>query len=105
MEVIMETNQEFKQYQKASDRVKELKGFYEHLANYLLFNTGFLLVNLYFSPNQLWFFWPLLGWGIGLFFHGVKVFNFFPFINKDWEERKIKQFIEEEKNKNTTNQN
>jgi hypothetical protein len=31
----------------------------------------------------------------------MKVFNFFPFFNKEWEERKIKKFMEEEKsNKN-----
>jgi hypothetical protein len=39
------------------------------------------------------------GWGLGLFFHAVKVFNWFPFFGKSWEEKKMQQFIEEEKNK------
>ena len=47
------------------------------------------------SPQYLWFFWPLLGWGIGVVFHGIKVFNYMPFIGKDWEERKIKEFMDE----------
>jgi hypothetical protein len=42
----------------------------------------------------------MLGWGIGLLFHAMRVFNWFPFLNKEWEERKIKQFMEEDKNKN-----
>jgi hypothetical protein len=41
----------------------------------------------------------MLGWGIGVFFHASKVFNFFPFLGKDWEEKKIKEFIEEEQKK------
>jgi hypothetical protein len=27
----------------------------------------------------------------------MSVYNLFPFFNKEWEEKKIKQFIEEEK--------
>jgi hypothetical protein len=44
----------------------------------------------------------MLGWGIGVFFHGLKVFNYMPFFGKDWEEKKIKEFMEkEEQSKNT----
>jgi hypothetical protein len=42
----------------------------------------------------------MLGWGIGLFFHAMKVFNWFPFFNKEWEEKKIKQYMEQEKKSN-----
>jgi hypothetical protein len=35
----------------------------------------------------------LLGWGIGSDFHGLKVFNFMPFLGQDWEEQKIKEFM------------
>ena len=48
-------------------------------------------------------FWSLLGWGIGLFIHAALVFKFLTFIGKDWEERKIKEFMEEEKSKNKYN--
>ena len=40
------------------------------------FNVIIITVNLIYSPNELWFVWTTLGWGIGLFFHAVKVFNF-----------------------------
>jgi hypothetical protein len=26
-------------------------------------------------------------------FHGLKVFNFMPFLGQDWEEQKIKEFM------------
>lgn len=101
MELIMETNPEFERYKKASKKVEELKGFYGHLITFVLVNAAIMGINLYFSPKYLWFFWVVFGWGIGLFFHAMKIFNFFPFMNKDWEEKKIKQFMEEEKRKNT----
>ena len=87
---------------KAQKRVEEIKGFYGNLIAYIVVNIGLLVLNLMTSPNHLWFYWPLLWWGIGVFFHGMKVFNFMPFFSKDWEEKKIKEFMEkEEQSKNT----
>lgn len=101
MELIMETNNDFERYQKARKQVQELKGFYSHLLTYVVIMTIIIYINLTYTPEVLWFFWTLFGWGIGLFFHAMRVFSFFPFFNKDWEEKKIKQFMEEEKsNKN-----
>lgn len=95
----METNQEFENYQKAAKQVQEIKGFYSHLLSYILVMLVLIGINIKFSPNHVWFFWPLMGWGLGLFFHGVKVFNWFPFLGKDWEQKKLQQFMDEEKNK------
>ena len=96
MELIMETNTDFERYQKAKKQVQEVKGFYSHLAGYIVVMIVIVYINLKYTPEILWFIWSMLGWGIGLFFHAMKVFNFFPFFNKDWENRKIKQFMEEE---------
>ena len=97
----METNNDFERYQKAKKQVQELKGFYSHLLSYVIVMIVIIYINLKYTPEVLWFIWTLLGWGIGIFFHAMRVFNFFPFFNKDWEKNKIKQFMEEEKaNKN-----
>ena len=45
-------------------------------------------------------FWPLFWWGIGLAFHAMKVFNYMPFLGANWEEKKINELMENEKNKN-----
>ena len=101
MEIIMETNNDFERYQKAKKQVQELKGFYSHFLSYVIVMIVIIYINLKYTPAVLWFIWTLLGWGIGIFFHAMRVFNFFPFFNKDWEKNKIKQFMEEEKsNKN-----
>ena len=89
--------QEEERYFKAKKRVEEIKGFYGNLIAYIVVNIGLMVINLLTSPKYLWFFWPMLGWGIGVFFHGMKVFNFMPFLGKDWEEQKIKEFMDKEK--------
>jgi hypothetical protein len=94
--------QEEERYYEAKKRVEEIKGFYGNLMSYIVVNIGLLILNLVTSPKYLWFFWPMLGWGIGVLFHGMKVFNFMPFLGKDWEEQKIKQFMDIEKSKKET---
>ncbi len=94
----METNyNEEERYYQAKKRVEEIKGFYGNLAAYILVNIFLIILNLATSPKYLWFFWPMLGWGIGLLFHGMKAFNYTPFLGKDWEERKLKEFMDQEK--------
>lgn len=93
----MEANNEFERYQRAKKQVEEIKGFYGHLISFILVMAVLLFINLRYTPQYLWFFWPLLGWGIGLLFHGMKVFNYTPFLGKNWEERKLKEFMDQEK--------
>ncbi len=84
-------------YTMAKERVEKLKEFYGHVASYVGVMIILVVINLLTSPEHLWFFWPMLGWGIGLFFHAMKVYDKNPFFGKEWEERKMKQFMEEEK--------
>ncbi|SEA45393.1 2TM domain-containing protein [Flavobacterium gillisiae] len=89
--------QDEERYFKAKKKVEQIKGFYGNLMSYVVVNLGLLVLNLVTSPNHLWFYWPMLGWGIGVIIHGMKVFNYMPFIGKDWEEQKIKEFMEKER--------
>jgi hypothetical protein len=43
--------------------------FYIHAAVYVLVNIFLLVINLMVVPGFLWFFFPLVGWGIGLTMH------------------------------------
>ena len=80
-------------YEKAAKRVKDLKSFYGNLTAYILVNSFLLIINLMNTPEHLWFYWPMLGWGIGLCAHAVSTFG----VGKDWEEKKIKQLMDEDK--------
>ncbi len=63
-------------YERARKKVEAKMGFYIHLAVYVGVNLLLIIINLTSSPQTLWFKWPLFGWGIGLFFHGLSVFVF-----------------------------
>ena len=56
------------------DRLFHDRGFQIHLAAYVAVNLLLIVVNLLTTPTVLWFFWPLLGWGIGILAHGAAVY-------------------------------
>ena len=72
---------------QARERIKELKGFYGHLASYVTVNVFLIGLNLLTGPDYLWFFFALFGWGIGLAIHAVQVF----WTGGDWEARKLEE--------------
>jgi hypothetical protein len=49
-------------------------GLYIHATVYAAVNVLLLTINLSAAPGQLWFQWPLLGWGIGLLAHAAAAF-------------------------------
>ena len=85
-------------------RLKKIKGFYTHL-------IVFILVNIYViikktqnidEGETIWHAFKLaFFWGIGLIFHGLKTFDLIPFFGKDWEERKVKEMMDKEKNQDS----
>ncbi|WP_185965310.1 2TM domain-containing protein [Flavobacterium franklandianum] len=103
----MENNyQNEERYYKARKRVEEIKGFHGHLIAFTVVNAGVFVINILTSPNYLWFdywfYWQLLIWAIGVVFHGMIVFNYMPFLGKDWENQKISEFMEKEKQSKNT---
>jgi hypothetical protein len=99
---IMETQMKYNEntaYLRAKDRVEKLKGFYGNLISYCVVIPVLIIVNLNTSKFQ-WFWFPMLGWGMGLTFHALETFGY----GKSWEERKIQEILEkEDKQKNTWN--
>ena len=94
----MENSKESK-YIRAKERVEELKKFYSHLTTYVLVISGLAGLNYWTNGfSYMWFLWAAFGWGIGIISHAVGTFNLNPFFGKNWEERKIKQFMDKERN-------
>jgi len=84
-------------YEKAKERVKELKGFYSNLVSYITINVILIIINLVTSPESLWFYWVTIFWGIGILIHASKIFIIKgKFLGEDWEEKKIKEIMEKE---------
>ena len=59
--------------QVAANRLYHDVGFKIHLLVYLSVNALLIVINLVTTPNKYWFFWPLLGWGVGLAGHAFGV--------------------------------
>lgn len=73
-------------------RVKALRAFYTHLTIYALVNFVLMLIDIA-TPGGPWFFWPLLGWGLGLAMHAAQTFERLPWFTRDWEQRKVRELL------------
>ncbi|HXX35933.1 MAG TPA: 2TM domain-containing protein [Thermodesulfobacteriota bacterium] len=80
-------------YQRARKRVEAKIGFYIHLAVYIGVNILLIIINLLTSPQYLWFIWPVIGWGVGIFLHGTATFIFSGRKFKEVRDRMIEKEI------------
>lgn len=98
----MENYKEEERYIRAKKKVEKIKGFYIHLTVYVLVNLfilGMKFYHDYLDGDNFWewnSFSTVLFWGIGLTIHGISVFGFDTLFGKNWEERKLREFIDEE---------
>ncbi len=90
-------------YRRARKRVKEVRDFYGHLIVYLVVNAIFVVVDVadgnsgdtsFLGLN--WAFFPLIGWGAFVAGHGLSVF-FGKRMGARWEERKMREYLEQER--------
>ena len=93
-------------YERVKKRIKEEKGFYSHLVTYLIINIALQLLysgvfgDTYDLNGMPWWarYTTPTFWGLSLLIHWLYVFKGIRSIRflKKWEDRKIKQFMEEE---------
>ncbi|AGC78455.1 2TM domain-containing protein [Nonlabens dokdonensis] len=90
-------NKASEKYKKAARRVEEIKAFYHHLIVFTIINLSILAFVLLFEGDLMFFFIvSVLGWGIGLASHAIRVFEINPFTNKEWEKRKIQEILDQD---------
>jgi len=65
--------QRSEQHQRRAFNNSRRQGFSAHLLSFVAVNSFLILLNLFTSPSYFWAIFPLLGWGLGLFFHGRSV--------------------------------
>ncbi|SIR41328.1 2TM domain-containing protein [Maribacter ulvicola] len=86
-------------YKKAKQRVEEIKEFYGKVASAVVTIILVAALNYYLNEwEYAWFLWVVFGLSMSLFFKANKIFNLNPFMNRDWEERKIQEFLQQEEN-------
>ena len=78
-----QSRREMRQERRAMRTPEErMQGFYVHLIVFVCLNVGLAILNYRRNPENLWFQWVLMGWGIGIAFHAVRVFT----MNRDSHE-------------------
>lgn len=89
-------------------RIEKLSKFYKHLAVYLIVNTFLSALFIFGDMNdgdtfsqafynyhnyKIWFYW-----GIGIAFQVLNTFGISLLFNKEWEQRKVQQYLDEQNN-------
>lgn len=77
-------------YEKAEATLRAEQGrtsFFVHAAVYVLVNIMLIIINLMFVSLFLWFFFPLIGWGIGLTMHYLFAIQFVRSETESWQAR------------------
>ncbi len=80
---------------RAQKRVEEKKGFYTHFGIYGACALFFFLLNVLTGGwhGAWWFFYPVLGWGLGVAVHYISIFGLpgTNISNLEWEDRQIEK--------------
>jgi hypothetical protein len=95
-----------KQLIRAKQRIEEIKKFYKHAVAYVLINLflafvwnftfkifGDFVISNQFDGDNFTYLPIWLIWGVFLAAHAIKTFGFPNAFGKDWEDRKIKEFM------------
>jgi sensor histidine kinase YesM len=83
-------------YIRARKQVDKIKELYHNLAAYLIVIPLLAYVNYRTYWEFKWFFFPMLGWGVGILFHFLDAFGYNWFLGKNWEEKKIRELMNQD---------
>jgi transcriptional regulator with XRE-family HTH domain len=75
----------------AFNQVRKLKGFYIHLAQYVLVVALLAVINALTTPNRWWVQWVIMGWGVGVFFHWLQISERFSLFGSKWEKEQVEK--------------
>lgn len=83
-------------YLSAKKQVKDLKDFYFNLLTYCFIMPILIFINYRTFWDFKWFLFPMFGWGLGICINAFTIFGY----GKTWEDRKIYELMEKDKQKN-----
>ena len=91
---------------RARERVLALRKFYTGLATYMIINIFLAGVNYYTNEfRNPWVLWVVGFWGLGILMQAMRLFGKNLLFGKDWEERKIKELLDEEQRRGRNQRN
>lgn len=85
-------------YFRASERVAELKEFYTRCFRGFVAIVIVAAINYYLNKwDYPWFLWVVFGVGLSLLIRAFRIYALNGFMGRSWEERKIQQFMDEDR--------
>lgn len=87
-------------YFKAKERVATIKKFYASLLSGVIAILITGAINYYTNEWRYpWFLWVVFGVSVSTIIKAIKIFGYNAILGKNWEERKIKEFMQEDDHK------
>ncbi|PRY19594.1 2TM domain-containing protein [Aliiruegeria haliotis] len=64
-----------RKYALARQRAEAKYGFFVHAGVYVAVMVLLVVINVLTAPETLWSIWPMMGWGLAVVLHGIRVFR------------------------------
>jgi hypothetical protein len=78
---------------EARRQVRRKRVFYTVLAIWIALSLMWLSIDLLDDSSSFWFYWPMLGTGIGVAITGIVLLGIGGLFGADWERRQIDKYV------------
>ncbi|HKX07178.1 MAG TPA: 2TM domain-containing protein [Stellaceae bacterium] len=99
---VREAAREIELEQWAWRKVKSLRLLYTHLTIFALGNVILLLIDIS-TPGEVWFYKVLIGWGLVAGLHTAYTYELLPWSTRDWEQRKARELMDQQRKRSSHN--
>jgi hypothetical protein len=79
--------------EEARRYVRRKRIFYTVVAVWLALSLMWFAIDMLDDSSSIWFYWPMLGTGIGVAIAGIVLLGIGGLFGADWERRQIDQYL------------
>jgi 2TM domain len=79
--------------EEAHRYVRRKRIFYLVLGIWLVLSVMWFLIDMLDDSSANWFYWPMLGTGIGVAITGIVLLGFGGIFGPDWERREVEKYL------------
>ena len=84
--------------EEARRYVRRKRIFYTILGVWLALSVMWFAIDMLDDSSSLWFYWPMLGTGIGVAITGIVLLGIGGLFGDDWERREIDKYLRRRRN-------
>jgi 2TM domain len=84
--------------EEARRHVRRKRIFYTILGVWLALSLMWFAIDMLDDSSSIWFYWPMLGTGIGVAITGIVLLGIGGLFGADWERREIDKYLRRRRN-------